>query len=101
MTSQGTAHGRFQRAVKSRSEEHTSELQSRLHIVCRLLLEKKKKLVSSAGATDLGLVNVPTSGRYLLVRVPTPFGFVIGSLTDARTCCPQQSASCTPNTPTF
>src|SRR2546429_4953059 len=26
----------------SRSEEHTSELQSRLHLVCRLLLEKKK-----------------------------------------------------------
>src|SRR2546422_8632475 len=31
----------------ARSEEHTSELQSRLHLVCRLLLEKKKK-------TDLG-----------------------------------------------
>src|SRR2546422_4591764 len=31
----------FARAV--RSEEHTSELQSRLHLVCRLLLEKKKK----------------------------------------------------------
>src|SRR2546429_7274736 len=29
--------------VLSRSEEHTSELQSRLHLVCRLLLEKKKK----------------------------------------------------------
>src|SRR5436305_10438269 len=28
---------------KSRSEEHTSELQSRPHLVCRLLLEKKKK----------------------------------------------------------
>src|SRR2546429_4098618 len=28
-----------------RSEEHTSELQSRLHLVCRLLLEKKKKLL--------------------------------------------------------
>src|SRR2546422_4422434 len=28
-------------AVKPRSEEHTSELQSRLHLVCRLLLEKK------------------------------------------------------------
>src|SRR2546422_5783923 len=28
-----------------RSEEHTSELQSRLHLVCRLLLEKKKKKV--------------------------------------------------------
>src|SRR2546422_10398117 len=29
--------------VDHRSEEHTSELQSRLHLVCRLLLEKKKK----------------------------------------------------------
>src|SRR2546422_2565437 len=28
--------------VRCRSEEHTSELQSRLHLVCRLLLEKKK-----------------------------------------------------------
>src|SRR5437660_5298421 len=31
------------RAVRIRSEEHTSELQSRGHLVCRLLLEKKKK----------------------------------------------------------
>src|SRR5687768_18051298 len=31
------------RDVLIRSEEHTSELQSRLHLVCRLLLEKKKK----------------------------------------------------------
>src|SRR2546422_5452340 len=29
--------------LRPRSEEHTSELQSRLHLVCRLLLEKKKK----------------------------------------------------------
>src|SRR2546429_3775818 len=29
--------------TRGRSEEHTSELQSRLHLVCRLLLEKKKK----------------------------------------------------------
>src|SRR2546429_4230163 len=29
-------------AARPRSEEHTSELQSRLHLVCRLLLEKKK-----------------------------------------------------------
>src|SRR2546422_6331313 len=29
-------------AARVRSEEHTSELQSRLHLVCRLLLEKKK-----------------------------------------------------------
>src|SRR5687768_18206547 len=31
------------RSKRFRSEEHTSELQSRLHLVCRLLLEKKKK----------------------------------------------------------
>src|SRR5256884_4002997 len=29
----------------ARSEEHTSELQSRLHLVCRLLLEKKKRIL--------------------------------------------------------
>src|SRR2546422_2435541 len=32
---------RVEREVRPRSEEHTSELQSRLHLVCRLLLEKK------------------------------------------------------------
>src|SRR5256884_5644593 len=32
---------------KKRSEEHTSELQSRLHLVCRLLLEKKKHTPTS------------------------------------------------------
>src|SRR2546422_1760862 len=42
-----------------RSEEHTSELQSRLHLVCRLLLEKKKKrkrqsTTSSAKSSDTG-----------------------------------------------
>src|SRR2546422_3619872 len=31
------------KVIEARSEEHTSELQSRLHLVCRLLLEKKKK----------------------------------------------------------
>src|SRR2546429_5879435 len=35
------SHGNFHGLV-DRSEEHTSELQSRLHLVCRLLLEKKK-----------------------------------------------------------
>src|SRR2546422_9180127 len=37
------AAGVDKRLVFGRSEEHTSELQSRLHLVCRLLLEKKKK----------------------------------------------------------
>src|SRR5690554_1868810 len=35
--------GPFVFLIQSRSEEHTSELQSRPHLVCRLLLEKKKK----------------------------------------------------------
>src|SRR3712207_8315528 len=39
----GQAHG-LQAAVLVRSEEHTSELQSRQYLVCRLLLEKKKKM---------------------------------------------------------
>src|SRR5437870_12361122 len=36
------AQRRFDAAHSARSEEHTSELQSRGHLVCRLLLEKKK-----------------------------------------------------------
>src|SRR2546429_9879452 len=34
--------GAYRKRKRPRSEEHTSELQSRLHLVCRLLLEKKK-----------------------------------------------------------
>src|SRR2546422_1703074 len=41
-------------AQRVRSEEHTSELQSRLHLVCRLLLEKKKKHGISGGACVRG-----------------------------------------------
>src|SRR2546429_5276252 len=37
-------------AITWRSEEHTSELQSRLHLVCRLLLEKKKTRTPSDAA---------------------------------------------------
>src|SRR2546422_3540535 len=37
-----------QSVAEERSEEHTSELQSRLHLVCRLLLEKKKRHARSA-----------------------------------------------------
>src|SRR2546422_7995269 len=38
------SHRPFLVLLQSRSEEHTSELQSRLHLVCRLLLEKKKNI---------------------------------------------------------
>src|SRR2546422_6604554 len=40
------------RVSGARSEEHTSELQSRLHLVCRLLLEKKKYCTSLRGSQD-------------------------------------------------
>src|SRR5256884_3591091 len=56
ISSEGFLHSRFvthefgkmpktlsRKLSGKRSEEHTSELQSRLHLVCRLLLEKKKK----------------------------------------------------------
>src|SRR5690625_5909115 len=39
--------GEFGPVLRARSEEHTSELQSRGHLVCRLLLEKKKIVESS------------------------------------------------------
>src|SRR5687768_18086013 len=44
----------------ARSEEHTSELQSRLHLVCRLLLEKKKKSNSESNLwTDINSLPWP------------------------------------------
>src|SRR2546429_5751654 len=39
-----------------RSEEHTSELQSRLHLVCRLLLEKKKKCYAPLATAHIRMV---------------------------------------------
>src|SRR2546422_8393117 len=45
--------------ASSRSEEHTSELQSRLHLVCRLLLEKKKHICRAGLASDVLLTGVP------------------------------------------
>src|SRR5437660_2939599 len=48
-TSATSRHGE---GPRSRSEEHTSELQSRGHLVCRLLLEKKKKHEIKESITD-------------------------------------------------
>src|SRR5256884_1751785 len=47
---------RFAIQVATRSEEHTSELQSRLHLVCRLLLEKKQ--------TQIRKIRPPTGKAY-------------------------------------
>src|SRR2546422_4621811 len=51
------------RKTPDRSEEHTSELQSRLHLVCRLLLEKKKKSGNQVDAEMRNRRNVGTT-RY-------------------------------------
>src|SRR5690349_12864833 len=58
------------RSRRSRSEEHTSELQSRRDIVCRLLLEKKKaparvcdELCTSEHASSPGGISSPRGGR--------------------------------------
>src|SRR5690625_5379792 len=45
------SHSSICAITRARSEEHTSELQSRGHLVCRLLLEKKNTLTKSNGLT--------------------------------------------------
>src|SRR2546429_6366120 len=45
-------------AARRRSEEHTSELQSRLHLVCRLLLEKKRTITVTRITTPTHYINL-------------------------------------------
>src|SRR5215510_5864346 len=53
-----------------RSEEHTSELQSRGHLVCRLLLEKKKNNYSNLNLSNktINIKNVNTNAIKLLIE---------------------------------
>src|SRR2546429_6422628 len=52
-----------------RSEEHTSELQSRLHLVCRLLLEKKNNYCSPPRSSSaLGISTAPHASRRVCIR---------------------------------
>src|SRR2546422_4453176 len=55
--------GRRISAWCNRSEEHTSELQSRLHLVCRLLLEKKKKTYNSQARLRHAMQQSPPADR--------------------------------------
>src|SRR5689334_23854391 len=56
--------------VEIRSEEHTSELQSQFHLVCRLLLEKKKKNIANRHDSALtGHPTVPLEHRPIVCRV--------------------------------
>src|SRR5439155_6292264 len=52
----GPGHPAAESAAAKRSEEHTSELQSRGHLVCRLLLEKKKNAHQSLGLGRSGVL---------------------------------------------
>src|SRR2546429_3107632 len=55
-----------------RSEEHTSELQSRLHLVCRLLLEKKKTTIETYGPCSSGRLTVRATTTARQPRFATP-----------------------------
>src|SRR6266481_4145424 len=58
-----------------RSEEHTSELQSQFHLVCRLLLEKKKKGVSTMTDRGLQLYMIGVVAEMLQLHLQTFFFF--------------------------
>src|SRR2546422_6156823 len=55
------------RWLNKRSEEHTSELQSRLHLVCRLLLEKKKETTT---LRSMMVLTLPYISRHSFSRPP-------------------------------
>src|SRR2546429_6743345 len=79
LTRKFLASSAFNEAFFFRSEEHTSELQSRLHLVCRLLLEKKK--ITHAIPTPLSQPALPN--RYKAITPPTR--------TPRSTTCPNSS----------
>src|SRR5260370_28443888 len=64
-TAEEPAHARLIRAARRdlRSEEHTSELQSHLNLVCRLLLEKKKKRPTRQRRPSCRVTRTATSGH--------------------------------------
>src|SRR2546422_7603360 len=64
---------RLRPSATLRSEEHTSELQSRLHLVCRLLLEKKKNMLI-VSLSFLTLSRWLTTATRLFLLIPTLIG---------------------------
>src|SRR5436189_2261153 len=72
-----------------RSEEHTSELQSPMYLVCRLLLEKKKKELSATGkrrdgpATILGPMQQRFAGHALEIEIVAESGVAQAPLSSA------------------
>src|SRR5689334_24149205 len=54
--------------IAERSEEHTSELQSQFHLVCRLLLEKKKKQTTINLFKNINTTSEQSTLRYNLLK---------------------------------
>src|SRR5690554_7349313 len=65
-------------AISVRSEEHTSELQSRPHLVCRLLLEKKNPTAASLACAS-EMVSVPWSSGFFSVPSTLIFAYAVPS----------------------
>src|SRR5256885_3090338 len=89
----GTRSPPRQRLWADRSEEHTSELQSPCNLVCRLLLEKKKKIESD------GLARIISAAKgYWNMRAPLRSRIVVcvvyRSYSDARACIVKSSETC-------
>src|SRR5690348_18162461 len=59
----------------TRSEEHTSELQSPVHLVCRLLLEKKKKMTRTQRLLPFSTIIPKISKNYLMYSNSTTFSY--------------------------
>src|SRR3712207_7041125 len=57
------ADGNGREYMRLRSEEHTSELQSRQYLVCRLLLEKKKQILYTNNASTRHVPPTPATAR--------------------------------------
>src|SRR2546422_7706200 len=64
---QDAKHQRPRPQLPARSEEHTSELQSRLHLVCRLLLEKKKKTTLKTSQSRTHMIDFKRSSPQSLL----------------------------------
>src|SRR6266581_1518652 len=69
-------HGHPRRRQSGRSEEHTSELQSPVHLVCRLLLEKKKRMpILLMSANSSAMPSLTMSLRWITPRARVVFFF--------------------------
>src|SRR3989442_3366528 len=78
-------------STTGRSEEHTSELQSRPHLVCRLLLEKKKKKIETvssqhASSSTVSNITYPKLLRAVVSNMTSCFNYCQGADASVEQC---------------